>query len=38
MSALLDATLDHLRALVGFDTRNPPRAIGTAGIFDYLRA
>jgi acetylornithine deacetylase len=38
MSALLDATLAHLRALVGFDTRNPPRAIGTGGIFDYLRA
>ena len=38
MSALLDATLKHLCALVGFDTRNPPRAIGTAGIFDYLRA
>ncbi|HJR10311.1 MAG TPA: acetylornithine deacetylase [Rhodanobacteraceae bacterium] len=38
MSALLDATLQHLRALVGFDTRNPPRAIGTGGIFDYLRA
>lgn len=37
-SALLDATLVHLRALVGFDTRNPPRAIGTGGIFDYLRA
>jgi len=38
MSALLDATLDHLRALVGFDTRNPPRVIDTGGIFDYLRA
>ena len=38
MNALLDATLEHLRALVGFDTRNPPRAIGTDGIFDYLRA
>ena len=37
-STLLDATLTHLRALVGFDTRNPPRAIGTGGIFDYLRA
>ncbi|TAN07472.1 MAG: acetylornithine deacetylase [Rhodanobacteraceae bacterium] len=37
-SALLDATLAHLRALVGFDTRNPPRVIGTGGIFDYLRA
>ncbi|MDE2225832.1 MAG: acetylornithine deacetylase [Xanthomonadaceae bacterium] len=38
MDALLDATLAHLRALVSFDTRNPPRAIGTGGIFDYLRA
>jgi acetylornithine deacetylase len=38
MSALLEATLAHLRALVGFDTRNPPRAIDTGGIFDYLRA
>jgi len=38
MSALLDATLKHLQALVGFDTRNPPRAIDTGGIFDYLRA
>lgn len=38
MSTLLDDTLRHLRALVGFDTRNPPRVIGTDGIFDYLRA
>lgn len=38
MSALHDATLKHLAALVGFDTRNPPRAIDTGGIFDYLRA
>ena len=38
MSAMLDATLKHLTALVGFDTRNPPRAIDTGGIFDYLRA
>ena len=37
-SVLLDATLEHLRALVGFDTRNPPRVIDTGGIFDYLRA
>ncbi len=36
--SLLDSTLDHLKALVGFDTRNPPRAIDTGGIFDYLRA
>lgn len=37
MSDLLSATLDHLRALVAFDTRNPPRTIDTGGIFDYLR-
>jgi acetylornithine deacetylase len=37
MSALLDATLKHLKALVSYDTRNPPREIGTGGIFDYLR-
>jgi acetylornithine deacetylase len=37
MTALLAATLRHLQALVAFDTRNPPRAIGTGGIFDYLR-
>jgi acetylornithine deacetylase len=35
---LLEATIDHLRALVAFDTRNPPRAIDGGGIFDYLRA
>ncbi|HET8819249.1 MAG TPA: acetylornithine deacetylase [Xanthomonadaceae bacterium] len=33
-----DAVLRHLAALVAFDTRNPPRAIGTGGIFDYLQA
>ncbi|TBR07759.1 MAG: acetylornithine deacetylase [Lysobacter sp.] len=32
-----DTALRHLEALVAFDTRNPPRAIGTGGIFDYLR-
>jgi acetylornithine deacetylase len=32
-----DAVLAHLEALVGFDTRNPPRVIDTGGIFDYLR-
>jgi acetylornithine deacetylase len=37
MNALLDDTLRHLRALVSYDTRNPPREIGTGGIFDYLR-
>lgn len=35
---LLDACLGHLRALVACDTQNPPRAIGTGGIFDYLQA
>lgn len=35
---MLDDILRHLEALVSFDTRNPPRAIGTGGIFDYLRA
>jgi acetylornithine deacetylase len=34
----LENVLRHLEALVSFDTRNPPRAIGTGGIFDYLRA
>ncbi len=34
---LLAETLGHLRALVGFDTRNPPRAIDCGGIFAYLR-
>lgn len=38
MDNLLKETLDHLRALVSYDTRNPPREIGTGGIFDYLRA
>jgi acetylornithine deacetylase len=34
---MLDTVLQHLEALVSFDTRNPPRAIGSGGIFDYLR-
>jgi acetylornithine deacetylase len=34
---MLDVVLRHLEALVSFDTRNPPRAIGTGGIFDYIR-
>ncbi len=38
MPELLPEVLRHLDALVGFDTRNPPRAIGTGGIFAYLRA
>jgi len=33
----LARTLAHLGRLVGFDTRNPPRAIDSAGIFAYLR-
>ena len=35
---MLDQILKHLQALVSFDTRNPPRAIGSDGIFDYIRA
>ncbi len=35
---MLDTVLNHLKALVLFDTRNPPRLIGTGGIFDYIRA
>jgi acetylornithine deacetylase len=35
---MLSDVLRHLEALVSFDTRNPPRRIGTGGIFDYLRA
>lgn len=38
MSELLGQTLEHLKALVAFDTRNPPREIGNDGIFDYLRS
>ncbi|MEO7325763.1 MAG: acetylornithine deacetylase, partial [Dokdonella sp.] len=38
MEPMLSTVLKHLEALVSFDTRNPPRAIGTGGIFDYLRA
>ncbi len=38
MTPLLASTLEHLQHLVSFDTRNPPRDIGTDGIFDYLRA
>ena len=38
MSFLLANTLAHLRVLVSHDTRNPPRAIGTGGMFDYLQA
>ncbi|MGH8026416.1 MAG: acetylornithine deacetylase [Pseudoxanthomonas sp.] len=35
---MLKTVLKHLEQLVSFDTRNPPRAITTGGIFDYLRA
>ena len=38
MPELLPEVLRHLETLVAFDTRNPPRMIGTGGIFDYLRA
>ena len=37
---LLDATLEIIlrdSLCLAFDTRNPPREIGTGGIFDYLR-
>lgn len=37
-NSLLTDTLRHLAALVAFDTRNPPRAIGTDGIFAYIAA
>jgi len=33
---MLESTLIHLQALVSFDTRNPPRQIGTDGIFSYI--
>jgi acetylornithine deacetylase len=36
--ALLARTLVHLTQLVAFDTQNPPREIGTGGIFDYLQS
>ena len=35
---MLQSVLQHLEKLVSFDTRNPPRDIGTDGIFDYIRA
>ncbi len=35
---MLNSVLKHLEALVSYDTRNPPRAITTGGIFDYIRA
>ncbi|MDH3767731.1 MAG: acetylornithine deacetylase, partial [Gammaproteobacteria bacterium] len=36
MNTSLKQTLDHLAALVAFDTQNPPRAIDRTGIFAYL--
>ena len=33
---MIEDVLNHLKALVAVDTRNPPRAIGSA-IFDYIR-
>ena len=33
----MKTVLEHLTALVGCDTTNPPRAIDSHGIFDYLR-
>jgi acetylornithine deacetylase len=33
---VIEPLLDHLRSLVAFDTRNPPRAITTGGVFEYL--
>lgn len=38
MNEPLASVLRHLETLVAFDTRNPPRAISAAGIFDYLHA
>ena len=34
---MLESVLKHLEVLVSHDTRNPPRAITTGGIFDYIR-
>jgi len=34
---VLDNVLGKLEALVSFDTRNPPRLIGTGGIYAYIR-
>ena len=34
---MLSQVLEHLGALVSFDTRNPPRRIGPDGIFTYLQ-
>lgn len=37
MNELRKQSIDHLKSLVGFDTRNPPRAIDPDGLFGYLR-
>ena len=34
---MLEQVLQHLEVLVSHDTRNPPRAITSAGIFEYIR-
>mgnify|MGYP001184053298 CR=1 FL=1 len=34
---MIQDALEHLKALVAFDTRNPPREITTEGIFSYIR-
>ena len=34
---MLEQVLQHLEVLVSHDTRNPPRAITTGGIFEYIR-
>ena len=36
-SASIQPAIEHLKALVAFDTRNPPRDIDTDGIFAYCR-
>jgi len=37
MNKVQRQTVAHLEALVGFDTRNPPRLINEDGLFAYLR-
>lgn len=37
MTDLRASILEHLERLVAFDTRNPPRAIDSDGLFAYLR-
>src|SRR5690606_5001113 len=38
VAGVLGGVLGHVEALVGFDTRTPPRVMDTGGIFEYLRA